>query len=95
MGSCQNLKSMRKPYERFSSSASIIFTATFNVHIFFQVYEYVKSYLGDTRDTGEFAREFIERRKKQRDKTAASLPSFPQVSIANLWQIVIFVLFSK
>ena len=55
-------------------------TKTLNLHFLLQVYEYVKSYLGDNRDTREFAREFIERRKKQRDKTAASLPSFPQVS---------------
>ena len=46
----------------------------------FQVYDYVKSYLGDSRETREFAREFIERRKKQKDKTPVSVSSFPQVS---------------
>ena len=38
-------------------------------------------YLGDSRETREFAREFIERRKKQKEKTPVPVSGFPQVSI--------------
>ncbi|XP_058959916.2 GRB10-interacting GYF protein 2 isoform X2 [Pocillopora verrucosa] len=47
----------------------------------YEVYDYVKSYLGDNRETRDFAREFIERRKKQKDKIPASLPPFSQASV--------------
>ena len=38
-------------------------------------------YLGDSRETREFAREFIERRKKRKEKTAVPISGFAQVSI--------------
>ena len=65
---------MFSPFERelrYSLKSSLIF----------QVYDYVKGYLGDSRETREFAREFIERRKKETVKTPASVSTFPQVSI--------------
>lgn len=45
------------------------------------MYDYVKQYLGDSRETREFAREFIEKRKKQREKAPVSVSNFPQVSL--------------
>ena len=70
----QQCRMMFSPFERelrYSLKSSLIF----------QVYDYVKAYLGDSRETREFAREFIERRKKQTVKTPASVSTFPQVSI--------------
>ena len=45
------------------------------------MYDYVKQYLGDSRETREFAREFIEKRKMQREKAPVSVSNFPQVSL--------------
>ena len=44
-----------------------------------QVHDYVKQYLGDSSETREFAREFIERRKNQKPSRTSPV-SFPQVS---------------
>lgn len=47
----------------------------------YEVYEYVRTYLGDSRETREFAREFIERRKKLKEKTAVPVSGFAQTSV--------------
>ena len=34
----------------------------------YEVHDYVKMYLGESRDTAEFARQFLERRNRQREQ---------------------------
>lgn len=69
-----------------SSTVSNVHIPTFSellkeVESPYEVYDYVKMYLGDSRETREFAREFIERRKKYKEKTPVSVSGFPQASV--------------
>ncbi|CAH3157868.1 unnamed protein product [Porites evermanni] len=71
---------------RSLNSASTIDIPTFSgflkeVESPYEVYDYVKQYLGDSRETREFAREFIEKRKKQRERAPVSVSNFPQASV--------------
>lgn len=69
-----------------STTASSVHIPTFcslikEVESPYEVYEYVRTYLGDSRETREFAREFIERRKKLKEKTAVPVSGFAQTSV--------------
>ncbi|EDO33168.1 predicted protein [Nematostella vectensis] len=51
----------------------------------YEIHDYVKSYVGDTKEARDFAKEFIEKRKKDKHRSAPtpSPPVYPQQT--NVW----------
>ena len=66
-----------KPYVTFVTLAATFISFLLEVESVFEVHDYIKSYLGETRDAHNFAKQFLERRQKLRP------PSQHQVGAEN------------
>ena len=52
------------------------------IFLLFQIHDYMKSYLGDTKEHQDFVREFLERRKRQQQNQQQQ-QQLRQMSVSN------------